>query len=878
MKKNKIVLVLSVVASLLFVIFLIHTTDQLGNVEKTLALSSNVDDVTQKIQTKVLITSKELPEDWIQDSFSDQNWKAVSIPKDWVPKDPEFKEGNFAYYRILVSKDSIAKFSHLKNESVVNLYYVLFSQVDVYVNGKFYETNKPTNYNESIIDVPIIENQDNLIAFKGYIKTGDTGVNHRGAIFAGRKAEINELHRKSYKGQTVFSLIFLTSKGSILLIFTLIFLFVKVEGYFEKSLLFSMFVLLEDVLTGDYITHLVNFNQLVFLYDLIDIGAVTFLFLFLADVVNLKDAKKKVSWLLPVLVLVVAFITTDVLYMSKFFSVDGFLKFWNCMLILTLAYFVPKTFRVDKVLAISLSFAIVLTGWSAFFSSNVGHNLKAFANLLIFITVAYQTFMLFRRQQNQLSEQEKDVAIGKTAAVLAHDVRKPLDQMSLILNRIIEGAADDEFLRVAQRDVQFSLNAVNNQIGDMMNFSRSVDLKLTPISLNSVLLNSLKQVMSIAENVDITLNYDFRATNQILGEESRLASAITNILANAVEAIRDIGQSSVGEVKISTINESNKIILRISNSGPHIPEGILPEIFKPLFTSGKPRGTGLGLASVAKTMRDHKGEIKVKNIKDYVEFSLKFMLAQASESVGTEEFKGKSKYFGYTVQEVKEKKNQIRAFVLDDDKYIFEYLKDLSKKCDYEIELSTFRNIEEAEAALKVKRFDLHLIDYDLGVNENGLDFYNRNLEQLKSVVMLHSGREDVELPDNKINSVVKPISLNQFNLALAAADNQRIRVLLIEDSKLIGIAWKIFHGNSNIKVFSSPVEGIEYFKEHANEFEICVVDYYFDNSKLDGGGVINKIKEIKINIPVLLMTSGESRVFDVPTISKSEYDISKYV
>ena len=114
------------------------------------------------------------------------------------------------------------------------------------------------------------------------------------------------------------------------------------------------------------------------------------------------------------------FMAIDLLHTNYIFEITHLLKAWNIALLLVLAYFVPKVFKIDKVLfsIIAISFGLIM--WSTFFSTNVGLNLKAMANLLLFFMVAYQTFVLFRREQNllqvkqkELLEQEKDVAIGK---------------------------------------------------------------------------------------------------------------------------------------------------------------------------------------------------------------------------------------------------------------------------------------------------------------------------------------------------------------------------------------------------------------------------------------------------------------------------------
>ncbi len=880
MKKNKVVLVLSCIFSLSFLFFVIYTTENLGNVENTLAISPNIQDVTDKIETKIFVTNKEIDSGWSEPDFLDSHWKSIKIPKDWVPKESEFKEGNFTYYRILVPKESISKLSHLHNESVLSLYYVLFSKVDVFVNGVFRSTNKPRNYNESILSIPIDESKDNIIALKGYIKTGDTGINHHGKIFAGREAELNELHRKSYKGQTVFSLIFILCKGSILFIFTLIFLVMKVERFFEKSLMFGMFVLLEDILTGDYLTHLLNLNQMVYLYNLANIGATIFLFLFMSDVIQLKYSKKLIGVIVGSLFVTSFLVAFDVLYTSYVFTIDDFLKFWNAIMIVVLLNFIPRVFKADKILFFALSIAAILTGYSAFFSSNVGHNLKEISGLLIFFMVAYQTFILFRRQQNQLIEQEKDVAIGKTAAILAHDVRRPLDQMNLILNRISAGEANPEFLKVAKQDVEFAITSVNNQINDIMSFSRTREIILEPVSFYSVLSASIKQVLTISKNVALYLEYDFKAPNKILGDESRLASVLTNLISNAVEAIKDIGGKSSGVIRFTTIVEKDYLIFKIFNDGPLIPANVLSDIFKPLFTFGKIRGTGLGLASVAKVVNEHGGQINVMNLSNGVEFSLCLKASDLPDTISMTNFKTKSEDYSYELKNINEDTGDrhLRILLLDDDRYVYEYFQDLIKKISFEVELVHVGDVDRAREVLKSKRFDLYILDYDLGSNMTGLDFYHENLYFLKSNVVLHSNRDTSTINNLDILLFSKPMSFETLTSLCEEAFQTRPRILLVEDSKLISLAWKMFHGKHNIHCVSSPEEALKFLGSDPEAVEICVLDYYYDGIEMNGVELGDKIILLYPEIKIVISTSDELLKSKFKILKKNEYEFRRLV
>ncbi len=879
MKKNKAVLVLSCIFSLIFLTYIFKLTRDFGRLEEALVESPNVIDVTDQIKTKIVVTSKQFASsDWSEENFDDSAWKSISIPSHSTVKEPEFKEGNFLYYRIKMPGKAYGELSNLKDELYFALQFVQLSKFDIYINGKFFRTSTPKGPTEFLTIVPINESKDNIIGIKGFIKEGDSGIYHRSKLLVGKGGELSGLHSEAYKSITVTSLIYILCKGSILFLLTLIFLVLKVERFFEKSLLYVMCVLLEDLMTGDYVTQLLNMNQQVYIYNLANIGINTFLFMFLADVLEEKYSRNKVLISLGVMSFVSYLIAFDILHTNYLFGFDHYLKFWNYVFIGVLIFFTPRILRKERVLSVIVVLALAMTLWSSVFSANVGFNLKAFANLLIFFGVAYQTFILFRREQIQLLEQEKDVAIGRTAAHLAHDVRRPLDQMNLILNRVSAGEMSPEFLKVAKQDVEFAITSVNNQINDIMNFNRSRDIILMPVSLYTILSASLKQVLTIKKNIALEIKYDFNASRKILGDESRLANVLTNLISNAVEAIQDLGRKTSGVIKFTTFVDKNTFVLKVFNDGPHIPKEILPDIFKPLFTHGKNKGTGLGLASVAKIIQVHGGEVFVENVlSGGVEFKIVLKLSDLSDDIDMNNFKSKSNEYNYETPVISKNEvvNFFRIFLLDDDRYVYEYFQDLIRKVPYEVELVHAIDIESANSAIISKRFDLYILDYDLGGSKTGQGFYHEKLNFLKNEVVLHSNRERSTINALNLALYPKPMPLDTLMSVINKCNESRSIILLVEDSKLISLAWKMYHGKHNLKTVSNPQDALLFLEGNSN-IDTCVLDYFYDGCEMNGVQLaeIILIKKPEMNIFISTSASIDSRRFKV--IKKNDYELRR--
>jgi signal transduction histidine kinase len=88
---------------------------------------------------------------------------------------------------------------------------------------------------------------------------------------------------------------------------------------------------------------------------------------------------------------------------------------------------------------------------------------------------------------------------------------------------------------------------------------------------------------------------------------SELNQVWTNIIDNAIDAM-----GGKGELRVRTYRDDGCVVVEIRDNGPGIPENVQPHIFEPFFTTkGVGEGTGLGLDTVQRIVRKHKGSIQV---------------------------------------------------------------------------------------------------------------------------------------------------------------------------------------------------------------------------------------------------------------------------
>jgi signal transduction histidine kinase len=155
-------------------------------------------------------------------------------------------------------------------------------------------------------------------------------------------------------------------------------------------------------------------------------------------------------------------------------------------------------------------------------------------------------------------------------------------------------------------------------ISDFLSFARPVELILSKINLSEIIGSCVSSIAGVRgpDNIGEVL-MDIDKSVFISGDEILLRQAFTNLIQNAVDAMKDGGKLSFGYAKTRSYAE-----ITVSDTGHGIPEGIKDKIFLPFYTT-KEKGTGLGLAIVHKIITSHAGTIHVDSTGSGTTFRLR---------------------------------------------------------------------------------------------------------------------------------------------------------------------------------------------------------------------------------------------------------------
>lgn len=221
------------------------------------------------------------------------------------------------------------------------------------------------------------------------------------------------------------------------------------------------------------------------------------------------------------------------------------------------------------------------------------------ANVVMHILMIYIMWRIIRRHTERQIKSEKFAAVGELASLIAHDMRNPLGAMRNSA-ALIQGSSQDGVIARETERINRSIKRMSHQIEGVLNYVRNPPLVLEPYSVRAILEQSLDAV-TIPDTIRLGLP-DNDAT--ILCDSEKLEFVFSNIILNAVQAIRD----DPGSITVRIYDLDDSVEITFENSGPGITRDDLQRIFEPLFTT-RMQGTGLGLTSCRNIIERHGGTI-----------------------------------------------------------------------------------------------------------------------------------------------------------------------------------------------------------------------------------------------------------------------------
>ena len=253
-------------------------------------------------------------------------------------------------------------------------------------------------------------------------------------------------------------------------------------------------------------------------------------------------------------------------------------------------------------------------GWNILLMSLVLIGLGVLSLYFIF-HLQGRHFLKMKEMEEQIRLKEELSAMGQLAAGVAHEIKNPLNAISLVVQRLQqefhwpEPEAQQEYERFT-RIVRDEISRVNQIIGQFLMVARPLASRLEEHSLTAILDYVLEVLAEELRLKKIRLSKTWSPDLPLIYcDRFQLTQAFLNILNNALEAVPEGGEISVSVRP----KEDNKIELIIRDNG----RGIAPEDLKKIFAyyyTTKEKGVGLGLAITRKMIQAHGGTLEVRSV------------------------------------------------------------------------------------------------------------------------------------------------------------------------------------------------------------------------------------------------------------------------
>lgn len=218
-----------------------------------------------------------------------------------------------------------------------------------------------------------------------------------------------------------------------------------------------------------------------------------------------------------------------------------------------------------------------------------------------------------RRLATRTKRQEHLIEVAQLVGGLAHEIKNPLSTINVNLTLLSEDLArydDDEHRRLIRRlsTVQIETDRLRDILDDFLQYARRVEMSPTVLDLREMIEELVDFFTPQAEAAHVLLRSAMPAEPvRCKVDPKLLKQAVLNLMLNAVQAME-----AGGELMVQLSTDRTSATIEVIDTGPGIPADTLGKIFQVYFST-KPGGSGLGLATTRRLVREHGGDIAVES-------------------------------------------------------------------------------------------------------------------------------------------------------------------------------------------------------------------------------------------------------------------------
>lgn len=211
-----------------------------------------------------------------------------------------------------------------------------------------------------------------------------------------------------------------------------------------------------------------------------------------------------------------------------------------------------------------------------------------------------------REAQDALIRSERLAVVGEFAGAVAHGIRNPLAGIRAAAQIARERAREGP-LAESLDGILAEADRLEQRIRTLLDFSRPFEPRLGSAHVAELLESVQRALLGQARRKGVRIEIATETERAVLGDVDYLEDALLELAGNALRAVPEGGRLELG-----VRSESDRVVIRVADTGPGIPPALQPRIFDLFFTT-RSNGTGMGLATVRKVVERMGGTVQLES-------------------------------------------------------------------------------------------------------------------------------------------------------------------------------------------------------------------------------------------------------------------------
>lgn len=217
-----------------------------------------------------------------------------------------------------------------------------------------------------------------------------------------------------------------------------------------------------------------------------------------------------------------------------------------------------------------------------------------------------------KRLEERLREAEHLSTVGQLSRTIAHEIRNPLNFISLSIDHIREKYQPAQAEEARNFDtlvlsIKQEVRRLNRLVSDFLDYGKPLKLNMQSVSASAILNEVVDIIRAKAESEGVTIIEKREFSPVIMLDPELIKTCVLNLVMNSFQAMPEGGTLTIGTEK-----NGGNLMLSISDTGKGVPKENLSKVFEPFFTT-KVNGLGLGLATTKRIIEEHGGKISLQS-------------------------------------------------------------------------------------------------------------------------------------------------------------------------------------------------------------------------------------------------------------------------